>query len=232
MSPFLFMALPTEVRLIIYGWHLVSRKRIVLVQQRDLSCYSQHRATCTVNRHSHRQSRKLECTDPFSGVTTVVRAPRSRLELLRVSKSVHNEGLGEFCAKNIFQFRSLAEMNAFTAACPRRVRLLKQVMLTFESPPPHTSSWSTRLQSFLALEGLQLLLDHRDSKVVLNQARNLETARGMSSFMYALRGIKKLDMIGKDQIMINNTLNTVDVNHHNAVGPKLRRKFMRPRLDH
>jgi len=213
----------------IYGWHLVSQERIVLVHRRNLSFYSHHRATCTVNRHSHRRSRRLECTDPFSGVTTVVRAPQSRIELLRVSKVVHNEALGEFFAKNIFRFRSLAEMNAFTAACPRRVRLLKQAMLTFESPPPHTSSWSTRLQSFLALESLQLLLDHRDSNVVLNQARTLETARGMPSFMYALRGIKKLDMVGKDQIMINNTLSTVDVNHPDAVGPKLRRMFMRPR---
>ncbi len=214
----------------IYGWHLVLRKRIVLVHQLDLSYYSRHRATCTVNRHNNRWSRKLKCTDPFSGVTTVVRPPRSRLELLVVSKSVHDEALGEFCAKNIFQFRSLAQMNAFTAACPRRVRLLRQLMLTFESPPPRTSSWSTRLQNFIALESLQLLVDHQDSTVVLNQARNLETARGMGSFMYALRGIKKLHMVGKDQIMMNGTLNTVDVNHPEAVGPKLRRMFMRPRL--
>lgn len=214
----------------IYGWHLVSRKRIVLVQQRDLSFDSHHRAICKVNRHSHGGSRELECTDPFSRVTTFVRAPRSRLELLRVSKSVHNESLGEFCVKNVFQFRSLAEMSAFTAACPRRVRLLKQVMLTFKSPPPHTSSWSTRLRDFLALESLQLLLDHRDSDAVLNQARNLETARGMASFMSGLKGIKKLDMVGKDQIMIKGTLNTVSVNHPNAVGPIIRRMVMRPRL--
>lgn len=214
----------------IYGWHLVSRKRIVLVQQKDLSYYSHHRAICKVNRHSHRWSRKLECTDPFSGVTKVVRAPRSKLELLRVSQSIHNEALGEFCAKNIFQFRSLAEMNAFAVACPRRVRLFKQVMLTFESPPPRTSSWSTRLQNFQALENLQLLIDHQDSTVVLNQAKNLETARGMASFMHALRGIKKLEIVGKDQIMINGTLDTVDVNHPDAFGPKLRRMFMRPRL--
>lgn len=214
----------------IYGWHLVFRKRIVLVQRRDLSFYSRHQAICKVNHHRRFGNRQLECTDPFSRVTTFFRAPRSRLELLEVSRSFHNESLGEFCAKNVFQFRSLAEMSAFTAACPRRVGLLKQVLLTFESPPPHTSSWSTRLQGFLALETLQLLLDYQDSNVILNRARNLETARGMASFRKALRGITKLNMVGEDQIKINNTLHTVDVNHPNAVGPTLRRMFMRPRL--
>ena len=216
----------------VYAWHLVFHRRVLLARTKDLSFFIRHSASCTTDSHTYNRRGFLECTDPFSGVTERIRAPRSRLDLLKVSTQVHDEALQVFCSKNRFQFMDLDHMDRIIAAWPRRVQLLKQVTFTFETPPPHDGGgWSRRLFNFQALENLQLLLDYRNSATKLNSGRNLTTARGMDDFMLSLRGIKKLQMVGRDQLTdAHNIRSMVDVNQLEAVGPAIRAKFMRPKL--
>lgn len=79
---------------------------------------------------------------------------------------------------------------------------------------------------FSGLEELQLIADVDGEHVTLNTARNLITARSMSEFT-TLRGIKVLQMIGKDHIRnAEGKLLKVSVNHPKAAGQIIARRIM------
>lgn len=222
--PFRFKELPAELRNIIYRHLVVLQRPIALVRRQDVAFFKYHETVCLF--HDHKRSpRGMTCKDQFDPSNSkTIKAPRSKLERLAVDRATYSEATGIFWSENEFAFTSISHMQGVIDGRPGGVKLIRQAKFKFESPTSLQLSWSDRLVNFESLRKLCLSLEFDDRPdVILNKAKDLETARGMAKLMAALENrLIHLTTKGRDQIKDGGgDLVPVDVNDPRAIGPVL-----------
>lgn len=218
--------LPPELRGKIYLYHLVLHESIPMIPRITPSSIRSHLADCKTSSHfeDHRMG-VLRCINHSSGETRLISCP-SRLALLATSKAIYNEAVHIYYSENHLIFDSVARLQKFITSCRSRYRFMGEISFRY-----CLINWNSDVfRALIDCQHLRILrIEFHHRWVSYGERTSLVRAAGMNS-LRNLRGIKMLELSGKDQIYIGQgNFEEVDVDDSRAVGPILRGELTRPR---